>query len=95
MLLIEEKDSGIDVVNEMKRLYGNETWAIEGIVPIRDKISRALSVQPVFTRAWFMLRCVADLRAVNATLPLAIVLMRMGPGICEIVSRSMARSPRH
>jgi phage terminase large subunit-like protein len=50
MLLIEEKDSGIDVVNEMKRLYGNETWALEGIVPIRDKISRALSVQPVFTQ---------------------------------------------
>jgi hypothetical protein len=30
MLLIEEKASGIDVVNEMKRLYGNETWAIGG-----------------------------------------------------------------
>jgi predicted phage terminase large subunit-like protein len=50
MLLIEEKGSGIDVVNEMKRLYGNETWAIEGIVPTRDKVSRALSVQPVFSQ---------------------------------------------
>jgi integrase len=32
MLLIEAKGSGIDVVNEMKRLYGNETclfnWAL-------------------------------------------------------------------
>jgi predicted phage terminase large subunit-like protein len=50
MLLIEEKGSGIDVVNEMKRLYGNETWAIEGIVPLRDKVSRPLSVQPVFSQ---------------------------------------------
>jgi predicted phage terminase large subunit-like protein len=50
MLLIEAKGSGIDVVNEMKRLYGNETWAIEGIVPLRDKVSRALSVQPVFSQ---------------------------------------------
>jgi predicted phage terminase large subunit-like protein len=50
ILLIEEKGSGIDVVNKMKRLYGNETWAIEGIVPTRDKVSRALSVQPVFSQ---------------------------------------------
>jgi phage terminase large subunit-like protein len=62
MLLIEEKASGIEVVNEMKRLYGNETWAIEGIVPTHDKVSRICRSSRCSARAWFLPR-----RATGAT----------------------------
>jgi predicted phage terminase large subunit-like protein len=50
MLLIEAKASGLDVINEMKRLYGGEPWGIEGVPAPQDKVSRALAVQPVFAQ---------------------------------------------
>lgn len=50
MLLIEAKASGIDVINEMKRLYGDEQWGIEGRQAPKDKVSRALAVQPTFSQ---------------------------------------------
>ncbi len=50
MLLIEAKASGIDVINEMKRLYGDEQWGIEGRQAPKDKVIRALAVQPTFSQ---------------------------------------------
>lgn len=50
MLLIEAKASGIDVINEMKRLYGDEQWGLEGRQAPKDKVSRALAVQPTFSQ---------------------------------------------
>ncbi len=50
LLLVEAKASGIDVINEMQRLYGGEQWGIEGAQAPRDKVSRALAVQPVFAQ---------------------------------------------
>lgn len=48
-LLIEGKASGIDVANEMARLYANEDWGVQ-IIPARgDKVSRAYAVQHLFS----------------------------------------------
>ncbi len=52
----------IEGVNEIKRLCGNEARATRGIVPTRDKASRALSVQPVFRQGLVLPR-----RATGAT----------------------------
>jgi hypothetical protein len=44
MLLIEAKASGIDVGNEMRRLYANEGWGVELIDPKGgDKYARAVA----------------------------------------------------
>lgn len=50
MLLVEAKASGLDVINEMKRLHADETWGIEGRPAPQDKVSRALAVQPTFSQ---------------------------------------------
>jgi predicted phage terminase large subunit-like protein len=50
MLLIEAKASGLDVIHEMERLYKNERWSVIGVPAPRDKVARALSVQPAFSQ---------------------------------------------
>ena len=47
-LLIENKASGITAAQELRRLYGNEAWSVQLVEPKGDKVSRALSVQPIF-----------------------------------------------
>jgi predicted phage terminase large subunit-like protein len=47
-LLIEDKASGHTAAQEMQRLYGDEEWAVQLVTPKGDKVSRALSVQPLF-----------------------------------------------
>ncbi len=49
-LLIEAKASGLDVIHEMQRIYKNERWTTIGRQAPRDKVSRALSVQPAFSQ---------------------------------------------
>ena len=49
-LLIEAKASGLDVINEMRRLYGGEQWMVEGAKAPQDTVSRALAVQPTFAQ---------------------------------------------
>jgi predicted phage terminase large subunit-like protein len=46
--LIEAKANGLDVINEMKRLYGHEKWGVVPINPKTDKVARAISVQQAF-----------------------------------------------
>jgi predicted phage terminase large subunit-like protein len=48
-LLIEDKSRGIDVANEINRLYARDSWGVELINPVGDKVSRAHSVVPMFT----------------------------------------------
>jgi predicted phage terminase large subunit-like protein len=48
-LLIENKTRGVDVANELRRLYSRDDWGIQLINPVRDKVSRAHSVVPLFT----------------------------------------------
>jgi predicted phage terminase large subunit-like protein len=50
MLLIEAKASGIDVINEMRRLHGDAPWGLEGAQAPSDKVARALSIQPIFAQ---------------------------------------------
>lgn len=45
-VLVEAKASGLDVINELKRLYSDEKWGVIAIKPNKDKVARALSVQP-------------------------------------------------
>jgi phage terminase large subunit-like protein len=40
--------SGLDVINEMKRLYGHEKWGVVPINPKTDKVARVISVQQAF-----------------------------------------------
>jgi hypothetical protein len=40
-LLVEAKANGLDVINEMNRLYSREKW---GVVPINPKLSRVVMV---------------------------------------------------
>ena len=47
-LLIENKASGITAAQELRRLYGSEAWSVQLVEPKGDKVSRALSVQPIF-----------------------------------------------
>ena len=49
-LLIESKASGLDVIHEMRRLYGGEPWMVEGTAAPTDKVSRALAVQPTWSQ---------------------------------------------
>ncbi len=49
ILLIEAKANGIDVANEIRRLYSGEGWGVQLVDPGRlDKTARAYSVQPIF-----------------------------------------------
>lgn len=48
MLLVENKASGIDVYNEMLRLYREDGWSVRKPNPTTDKVARALSVEPSF-----------------------------------------------
>jgi predicted phage terminase large subunit-like protein len=48
-LLIEDKSRGVDVANEINRLYARENWGVELVNPVGDKVSRAHSVVPMFT----------------------------------------------
>jgi predicted phage terminase large subunit-like protein len=48
-LLIEDKSRGVDVANELNRLYSRESFGVELINPVGDKESRAHSVVPLFT----------------------------------------------
>jgi predicted phage terminase large subunit-like protein len=47
-LLIEDKSRGVDVANELNRLYARNDWGTELVNPVRDKVSRAHSVVPMF-----------------------------------------------
>ena len=47
-LLIENKASGADVINEMRRLYGEDGWSVHPVDPNRDKVARAHAVEPAF-----------------------------------------------
>jgi hypothetical protein len=49
-LLVEAKANGLDVINEMNRLYSREKWGVVSINPKTDKVARALSVQPAFAQ---------------------------------------------
>lgn len=49
-LLIEAKANGLDVIHEINRLYGREKWGVVPINPRKDKVARALSVQPTFAQ---------------------------------------------
>lgn len=48
-LLIENKAAGISVSQEIRRLYGHETWAVQLVDPKKqDKLARLYSVQHLF-----------------------------------------------
>lgn len=47
--MIEAKSNGIDVISEIRRLYGRRSWMTIGIDPKGDKVARLLSVQPSFS----------------------------------------------
>src|SRR6185312_7553480 len=47
-LLIENKASGKDVANEMRRLYGEDGWIVQLVETNRDKVTRAHAVEPAF-----------------------------------------------
>lgn len=47
-LLIENKASGKDVANEMRRLYGEDQWLVQLVETNRDKVTRAHAVEPTF-----------------------------------------------
>lgn len=48
-MLIEDKTRGRDVANEINRLYARDNWGVELVNPVKDKVSRAHSVVPLFT----------------------------------------------
>lgn len=48
-LLIEDKAAGHSVAQEIRRLFGNEPFAIQLITPKGDKVARAYSVQHLFS----------------------------------------------
>lgn len=48
-LLIEDKARGIDVANEVRRLYSRERFGVQLITPVKDKVSRTHSVVPLFS----------------------------------------------
>jgi predicted phage terminase large subunit-like protein len=51
-LLIENKASGKDVANEMRRLYGEDQWLVQLVEPNRDKVTRAHAVEPTFAAGY-------------------------------------------
>lgn len=48
-LLIEDKNRGRDVAEEINRLYAREQWGVELVNPVKDKVSRTHSIVPLFT----------------------------------------------
>lgn len=48
-LLVENKASGIDVANEIRRLYSNEDWSVVTQNPEGDKVARAYAQQSIFS----------------------------------------------
>lgn len=48
-LIIEDKARGIDVANEVRRLYRRERFNIQMINPQKDKVSRTHSIVPLFS----------------------------------------------
>lgn len=49
-LLVEGKASGLSVAQELRRLYGNEDWAVQLINPgSLDKLARVYSIQHLFS----------------------------------------------
>jgi predicted phage terminase large subunit-like protein len=48
-LLVEGKASGLSILQELRRVYGHEQWAIEKVDPEGDKIARLYSVQSLFS----------------------------------------------
>lgn len=49
-LLIEDKASGLPAIDELRNRYGRKDWAIEAVTPTKDKVARALAVQPTFSQ---------------------------------------------
>ena len=47
--LVEGKANGIDVINELRRLYGKRDWSTIQIDPKGDKVARLTSVQAQFS----------------------------------------------
>lgn len=47
-LLIEDKARGIDVANEVKRLYRREKFGVQLVTPVKDKVSRTHAVVSLF-----------------------------------------------
>lgn len=47
--LIEGKANGIDVINEIRRLYGRRDWSTVQFDPKGDKVARITSVQALFS----------------------------------------------
>jgi phage terminase large subunit-like protein len=50
VLIIEAKASGLDVINEIRRLYDRKKWGVVQVNPKTDKVARAISVQPTFAQ---------------------------------------------
>lgn len=50
--MIEAKSNGIDVINEIRRIYGRREWSTIPIDPKGDKVARLLAVQPSFSGAF-------------------------------------------
>jgi predicted phage terminase large subunit-like protein len=48
-VLVEGKASGLSILQELRRVYGHEQWAIEKVDPEGDKIARLYSVQSLFS----------------------------------------------
>lgn len=50
VLLVEAKASGLSVAQEIRRLYGHETWGVQLINPgAMDKLARLYSIQHLFS----------------------------------------------
>jgi len=49
-LLIEGKATGVTAMQELKRLYAQESWAVQLSNPKGDKVARAHAAQPVFSQ---------------------------------------------
>ena len=49
-LLIEGKATGVTAMQELKRLYAQEPWAVNLSNPKGDKVARAHAAQPVFSQ---------------------------------------------
>ena len=47
-LLIEDKTRGHDVANEIRRQFSRESWGVQLINPVQDKVSRAHVTVPLF-----------------------------------------------
>jgi hypothetical protein len=52
VVLVEAKTSGLDVINELRRIYTRAQWQVVPINPKTDKYARALSVQAILRKGW-------------------------------------------